>query len=40
MSNPGPLQRARRRAALIASAALFFSGVALGLLWINTYMVR
>ncbi len=40
MSTPEPVQRAHLRTVLIVSAALFLSGVALGLLWINTYMVR
>ncbi len=40
MSNLTALRRARRRAALMVAAALFLTGVALGVLWVNTYMIR
>ena len=34
------IRRARMRIALILCAALFLTGTILGLLWVNTYMVR
>ena len=40
MSNSTALRRARRRAALMVAAALFLTGVVLGLVWVNAYMIR